>query len=383
MESITRENGAARLKLEQVIAVGKASGAATLERIRANVPHDDIVRAGAFRFVPRPDWTVEDRTGKPIVSGYNVQMQYGQNGSAFTLHKHAFGQLAERAGVPAAYLGELATSTESWQQQLALRVLNDHMHAGRGNDRMLVRSVRGEVRGLLSDKYRRLDSFPLISAFAEECEKLGAAPAGDARHPAGYVSDTRVALKVILPTIFEPVPGEALAVGVEWFNSDYGAGKYGLRSFLLRLVCLNGAVREDDFSQVHLGGRLTDEIQYSDRTLRLDTAATESATRDHVRALLNPKRAEQSIAAIRSANEKGIDWAHARTRLGKALLKGELEAVKNAFEGPDCVNLPPAQTEWRLSNAVSWIAGATEDADRRLELERVAGSFFAPEKQAA
>jgi hypothetical protein len=67
----------------------------------------------------------------------------------------------------------------------------------------------------------------------------------------------------------------------------------------------------------------------------------------------------------------------------KALLKGELEAVKNAFEGPDCVNLPPAQTEWRLSNAVSWIAGATEDADRRLELERVAGSFFAPEKQAA
>ena len=30
---------------------------------------------------------------------------------------------------------------------------------------------------------------------------------------------------------------------------------------------------------------------------------------------------------------------------------------------------------WRVSNAVSWIAGSSDDADRKLELQRIAGEF--------
>jgi hypothetical protein len=373
--SITTERGVtqtatlslAHEKLAFAIDRGRREGASTLERVKRDIPQDSIVRAGAMSFVPRPDAPKGD---------YRVALQFGENGSQRTIGKHAFAQLAGRAGVPSEYLTDLATSTTPWERDLAIRIMNDHLHEGHGADRLLVRSVHEQVRGVLSDKYRRLDSLPLLSAFAQECQALGAVPTG------GTASEVRVALKAILPTIYEPIPGEALAIGVEWFNSDFGAGKYGIRSYILRLVCLNGATAEDTFSQVHLGGRLSEDVDYSTKTLRLDTEATESATRDHVRALLNPVRVDQSLAMLKAANEKHINWTSAKTKLAKSLLKGELQKVQDAFEGADVINLPPGSTEYRLSNAISWIANTAEDADRKLELERLAGSFFALPKAA-
>ena len=344
-----------------------AAGAHVLQHVQANAPQDAIVRASAFGFeVPAPGPEGQ----------FKLALKFGENGSTRSIHKHALGQLAERAGVPSAYLGDLASSESPWANQLAARILNDHTHLGMPQDRLLVRSVNGQVRGVLSDKYRRLDSLPLIEAFAGECQRFGAVCVG------GTASDTRLALKALLPLVFEPVKGEALAIGIEWFNSDFGAGKYGIRSYLLRLVCLNGATAEDAFSQVHLGGRLAEEISYSDKTLQLDTQTTMSATKDHVRMLLEPAKVNSFLDGIRRADERKVDWRGVRGRLAKSLNKGELEKVKEAFEGQDVVNLPPGQSEWRASNAVSWIANTVEDADRKLELERVAGSFFGTEKRA-
>ena len=41
----------------------------------------------------------------------------------------------------------------------------------------------------------------------------------------------------------------------------------------------------------------------------------------------------------------------------------------------DIENMPAGQTRWRLAQAVSWIAGKTEDEERRLDLMRVAGNL--------
>ncbi len=37
-----------------------------------------------------------------------------------------------------------------------------------------------------------------------------------------------------------------------------------------------------------------------------------------------------------------------------------------------------AHAVWRLSNAVSGVAGKTEDAERRLEISKVAGQILTP-----
>jgi hypothetical protein len=62
--------------------------------------------------------------------------------------------------------------------------------------------------------------------------------------------------------------------------------------------------------------------------------------------------------------------------LRKALLKSEADAVIEAYNSPDTHNLPAGNTTWRFSNAISWIAGATEDAERKLDLMKIAGEVL-------
>jgi hypothetical protein len=61
--------------------------------------------------------------------------------------------------------------------------------------------VNNEVRGFLSDQYRRLDPRPIIEAFVTGVMKLGALPFK------GYVSDTKVCIQAIVPDVFEAIPG--------------------------------------------------------------------------------------------------------------------------------------------------------------------------------
>jgi hypothetical protein len=104
--------------------------------------------------------------------------------------------------------------------------------------------------------------------------------------------------------------------------------------------------------------------------------------RDVVAATLAPKQIEAMCNGIRSANEKKVEWKSLSGKLAKKLLKGEMESARMAFEGEDTLNLPAGRTMWRASNALSWIAGQTQDPDRKLELQRYAGEVLSGKSEA-
>ncbi|MBS4027201.1 MAG: hypothetical protein KGZ58_01080 [Ignavibacteriales bacterium] len=57
--------------------------------------------------------------------------------------------------------------------------------------------------------------------------------------------------------------------------------------------------------------------------------------------------------------------------------KAEADSAIEAYNSPDVVNLPPGNSMYRLSNAVSWIAQAAEIApERALELNKIAGNLI-------
>lgn len=331
-------------------------------------PRDAVVRAAKLSFQTDP----EER---------GVDVFFG--GAPRPIHRHALAQMAGKAGIPSAYLAELSGAEERWKRELAAHALNEHY--SHDEAKYLVRSVPveaggpEEVRGFLSDRYRRLDSRPLLMAFAEQCQAIGAMPVD------GTVSNTRMAIKALVPRVFEPVPGEAMAFGVEWGNSDFGSAKHTVRVFMLRLWCLNGATMENALSEVHLGRQLTDDVEFSQRTYDLDTRTSVSALRDVVKGLLLPAKLEKHVDAIRNAHEAKIDWKNVKGLLARKLNKGELKTAQDAFEGPDVVNLPAGPSMWRASNAVSWLAGKVEDADRKLDLQRLAGELVngVPDRDAA
>ena len=339
-----------RAILDRKIKEGTARAGSVMQTIFTEAPKDAIVKTRAVKFHG---------------SAYTM-LTVDVGGEGLFPSDFALGQLAEKASVPAPYLRELSKG-EPWKTELAAEILTRHYnHAA--EMRVLVRSVKGQLRGWLSDRFRRLDCRPLAEALATEAQNVGAIPVD------GTATETRVALKVIMPEIIEPVPGEFLVYGGEWSNSDYGNGTNSFRAFALRVACLNGMTRENLLRQVHLGGRLEENIAFSDRTYQLDTEASVSALRDIVRGALGPAGRESLTEKIRAANEKEMTKSQLVSAV-KTLPKAQQKSIVDAFESEDVINLPAGKTAWRGSNAISWIARHTEDAEARLDLERLAGSL--------
>jgi len=344
--------------LQDKIHKGRETAAALIEKIEYESPEDALVRGAKLSFGTKQ---LDDR--------YVVEAHFGKkNGHGKTLHRNAIAQLAERGGIHAGYLRGLIEDKLLWKQQLAAEILNEHYHHDLAAEkRYLARSVHGQLRGWLSDKYRRLDSRPLVDTFARECQSVGAIPYE------GSWSDTRVSLKAVLDQVFEPVPGEAIALGIEWSNSDFGRGIHALRAFILRVWCLNGATMENALGQVHLGRQLTDDIELSQRTYELDTKASISALSDVVRGVLAPPKVDRILDNIRRAEEQEINWKQASAGWSKKLLKSEMELAKEKWEDDGVTDLPPRKTKWKKSNVLSWLANRADDEDRKMELQRMAG----------
>ena len=90
---------------------------------------------------------------------------------------------------------------------------------------------------------------------------------------------------------------------------------------------------------------------------------------------LNAGALRNRMEAIKQANATAVDPVGAKESLKKLLLKSETDDVIEAYNSPDTYNLPAGNTTWRLSNAISWVAGKTEDTQRKLELMKIPTSF--------
>lgn len=364
----------AQARLGEIVERGRAQGAQILERILADAPQDALVSTRRLNF------------------GYSGPRLVMSDGSQhdWPLHSHALSQVAERAGIPTTYLRSLdvpdvveqrsdgtieITTSNDWRRDLLAHNLHELFEHSK-TERLLVRAVRGEARGVLSDRFRRLDTRPLLEAFVGSCAARGIVPSG------GTASDVRVALNVIQPEIVE-VDGDHVVFGAEWHNSDFGAGTYSISEYVIRLICINGAVGHNALRQVHLGGKLDDRIEFSQRTYELDTRTMVSATKDIAASLFTTQRREEQLARLRKATETSTTWSQARGQLARlGLNKAEVERAREAFNGEDTLMLPPGQNVWRLSNVLSWMANADAvGPERRLELQRAAGAVL--EAQAA
>jgi len=349
----THENvtAIAKQRLQTIIEQGPQKTASVLAKIR--MPTDQVVQASGM--------------ATRVVSSKVLISEAG--GLYRNVHKHAVAQLFQRLDIPAPYAHALLTSREEWKTELLRHTLAEH--AKNSKDRYLVRTVGEEVRGILSDRFRRLDSEPLLKAFVE-----GVTSVGGILYE-GLADDLRVSVRAIIPQIVEPVPGEAMVFGLHWQNSDFGAGTYSVNAYAMRLVCLNGMLGESQIKQIHLGKRLDDNLQYSQRTYELDTAATASATRDTVRALLGPAVIARKVDAIRRAHAETTDFATAFKSVGKLLGKEETAIAKRHFEGSENIMLPRGNTRWRFSNVLSWMANSAEDQERKLCLQEAADRLAA------
>lgn len=355
-------------KVQRMIDSKAVGVQATMERLinEGKIAQDYIAPLGV-------NLKAQERT--PVITfSANGHLNLNMPVGSFTLHPNAVSQVAERMGIPTKYLRTLATGQE-WERQLAAHVLNEHS-GWTQRSRVLVRSVGTEIRAILSDSYRRLNSVEIITAFIEEASKQGAVIAD------AFMSDTKVWAETILPQPFT-IPtvknGEVIIfAGARFSTSDYGDGAVDMRTFLLNGACTNGMVRESVMKQVHLGSKLPDNLALSEETYALDTRTTVSAVRDLTAGLYSRDTIMQKAIEIQGASEIDVDFDKELKKLvsSGSLLKSEKSEVEKVLMRNDPNDgVQGGATLWKLTQAITAHARELEPARAR-ELHEISGALL-------
>lgn len=341
----------ARNKLQGIIDRGRIQAVEAIERIKAEAPNDMVV--------PTSSITYKYRDG-------HLEMAVPNGGEAFPLHDFALGQISDKAGLPRKFL-EALHEEGTWGQELIAHNLNE-VYGHRTSSKHLVRTVNGQVRGFLSDRYLRLDTPLIVEAFSAAAAQYGLVPVE------AIAFDTKFSLKAALTQVVEPVPGEPIVLGVSLRNSDFGDGAFELRMFAMRVMCTNMAVCEDGLRRVHLGSRLSGNVAISRKTFELDNKALASATSDVVAGMFEPEKVQARLEAVRTAATQSIDIKKALDAARKSgdLSVTDTKSVTDIYNTGGIELLPPGDNAWRLSNAISFFAQQVEPA-RKLDLEVLAG----------
>lgn len=369
----------AKEHLEKSIQVRRQSAIELVQKLEQEEPDDYVVPT---LLVNVSHNTIETkiksdrRRGEPISTySHEYFVDNDKMGKKHVYAPHALTQLCSRLDIPKTFVNNMADKSYGGE------VISDTMNKLLKlvpSDRFLMRSVKDDVRGVLSTSYRRLDSRPILDTFMGACANVGAIPCE------GIFGDLRFALKAILPNVYVvggPKSEEVVAVGIQISNSEYGKGTLSLRSFILRVWCTNTATSEEGLRQVHHGSRISDDEIYAQETRDADTRATLLAVRDNIAGTLSKSRVETLMGMLDSAIKDNINPASAYAALKDkmGLSKAEVQGVRDIYNvsNNDIMQLPKGNSRYRMSNAVSFFAQSdTVGKDRRMELERIAGKIL-------
>lgn len=282
-------------------------------------------------------------------------------------------QIAEHLGIPTPYYRRIRGE----HPDLLDRSVNTLLFARPASERRMVRTVDGQARAFLSDRYRRLDNYDLLDAVLPDLMNTPGL-----RFASAEVTDTRLYLKVVNERLTRDVRvGDTVQMGLVISNSEVGMGSLKVEPFSLRLVCLNGMTHtEYGTRRAHVGRNVTElgdgaARLYTDETLQADDRAFWLKTRDVVRGVLSEATLDRVVEQMRDAAGIRIDGDPVRaveTLAQRHRLNGDEQSgiLRHLVEGADL-------SLWGLANAVTRHAADALSYDRATELEGLGGQLLA------
>ena len=295
---------------------------------------------------------------------------------AFAVNSVAHNQIAEYAGIPMQYYRRMAAEAPALLASNVNRWLQDKAQA---NERRMIRTLDGNVRAVLSDKYRALENEDLAEAILPVLldRKLLIMSC--------QVTETRLYIKASGPTIERDVPtGRRMGDGTHTIfdtvcpaisisNSEVGHGALSIETGVYTRACTNLALFGASMRKYHTGARaeLSDDVYalLTDKTKRLTDAAVWSQTRDLVAAAFDEAKFEAIAKKLGQATEDRIvdsDPVGVIEVVGKRLnlTEGERKGVLSSLI--ECGDL----TRYGVHAAITHYSQRVEDYDRATELER-------------
>lgn len=303
-------------------------------------------------------------------------LERGRDGRGlFGINRIAHEQFADYAGIPMQYYRRMLDNDPSLLATNVNRWLEDSK-----DERRMIRTLDGDVRALLSDKYRTLENEDIAEAI------LPVLLDRDLLIMSCEITDQRLYIKAVDKKILKDVPtGRKIGDGSHVFfdtvspavtisNSEVGRGSLLIEHSVFTKVCTNLATFGASMRKFHTGARaeMSDEVYQllTDKTKRLTDAAVWSQAKDLVNAIFDEKKFDDITKKLADATEdkigkkadvvKVVELVGRKVGLGDSERKGVLQCL---IEDGDL-------TRYGVHSAITRFSQDVEDYDRATELER-------------
>ena len=183
------------------------------------------------------------------------------------LNSWAHGQLSSYTDIPKQYYDRIKSENPSL---LADNV--NHSLSKTTQDKRLVRVLDGNVRALLSNRYRVLDSYDLAETV------LPIMLNKSMNVLSSEITEKNLYIRAVMPQLETEIKkGDVVQYGIQISSSDVGAGSLRVEPLIYRLICTNGLITSQALRKYHIGKVSSDfddirEI-LSDRAKELSDAA--------------------------------------------------------------------------------------------------------------
>ena len=290
-------------------------------------------------------------------------------GKTYGVTELARRQLAEKLRIPFTYFERMRIE----QPDLLDHNVNTWLQSD--EDRRMVRTLDGQVRAVLSDRYRRLDNFDLAEHVFPILMRLQGA-----RFESVELTETKMYLKVVTPQVaFEVAPGDVVQAGIVITNSEVGCGSLSVQPLIYRLVCRNGLIVPDhSLRKTHVGRSLGlegDAVSlFQDDTLAADDRAFFMKVRDVVEAAVSETTFRQFAQKMQRTLDiplsgdpvKAVEVLANRYTLNDSERAGILRHL--IVEGE--------MSAYGLVNAVTHYSQDVQDYDRATDFEALGGKLI-------
>lgn len=308
-----------------------------------------------------PTTKIEIETSSDKVSSLIVPGQ-----GSFPILPLAHRQIATHTGIPAQYYDRM----QAEQPQLLASNINTWFNAKPAN--RMVRTLGGDMRAFLSDRYQRIENEEIAEAALPVLAELPGVKIVSCE-----VTDRRLYIHAVVPTITGEVKrGDVVEAGVVISNSEVGLGSVSVAGLIWRLVCLNGMKTSDAFRRNHVGRKVEGSEDYSiygDDTLKADDRAVLLKVRDMVKACVDETKFRANLSKLQALTEGKIIGSPEKAIEVLARKVGATDGerggiLRSLIEGADL-------TRWGIVNAITHQAHTAESYDRAVEFETMGGKL--------
>lgn len=311
-----------------------------------------------------------DTTALKMTDRGDLNVPVNGHSEDLPVNELAHNQIAQRVGIPAKYYDKMKS------QSPELMALNVNHWFNKNPEKRMVRTLDGNVRAFLSNRYRPLDNYDLAEAVLPKIQGLNCTV------ESCEVTEKRLYLKVITDRIVADIKkGDAVQAGLVISNSEVGCGSLKVEPMIYRLVCLNGLILPDQaMKKYHVGKAGNEDIDdgaaefFRDSTRLADDRAFFMKVQDIVAATLDMVKFNMMVNKLRDAADRIIDADPVKVldNVGRKFDLTDAESgsiMQHLIKGADL-------SQYGLINAITRAAQDVDSYDRSTDLERIGGEIL-------